>query len=103
MGWFSRHESSESESEDDELPDEWEEHKTDDGKRRVYYHNRLTRQSSWSRPAAPPPLPEGWERKRDAEGSYFYWHEANEQSVWERPMPLPRGWAEYRDEHGDTY
>uniref|UniRef100_A0A1X7TSC3 E3 ubiquitin-protein ligase n=2 Tax=Amphimedon queenslandica TaxID=400682 RepID=A0A1X7TSC3_AMPQE len=51
----------------------------------------------------PPPLPRGWEERRDAQGRSYYVDHNSRTTSWERPEPLPAGWERRTDPRGRVY
>jgi hypothetical protein len=53
----------------------------------VYYHNKITLQSSWDPPdAEEDEAAEGWLIAFDAEGDAYYYHSVTGQTQWEKPV-----------------
>jgi hypothetical protein len=80
------------------LPNGWAQ-AIDPGSGRVFYKNHLTRQTSWTRPAAPQvqqsrpvqpqsahaALPQGWEQAYDQTGRVYFKNQYTRQTQWTRP------------------
>lgn len=82
---------------------EWTEYRHTDG--RIYYHNRVTKQSSWSKPdalktpqeraasAQQQPTPGNWKEFMTPEGKPYYYNTATKKTQWVKPEgeEVPRG------------
>jgi len=57
---------------------------------RTYYHNTVTKQTSYDLDALPPPLPPRWEEAVDRRtGRRYYWNTATRETRATPPPPLP--------------
>ncbi|CAD6188428.1 unnamed protein product [Caenorhabditis auriculariae] len=76
---------------------DWTEHKHTDG--RVYYHNRVTKESSWTKPedlktpqekAQPKPSTgsQVWREYKTAEGRIYYYNVQTKETTWTKPEAL---------------
>eukprot|EP00929_Paragymnodinium_shiwhaense_P080520 TRINITY_DN41_c0_g1_i1.p1 TRINITY_DN41_c0_g1~~TRINITY_DN41_c0_g1_i1.p1 ORF type:complete len:572 (-),score=259.02 TRINITY_DN41_c0_g1_i1:132-1847(-) len=71
----------------------WTEHKHNDG--RVYFYNKVTKQSSWDKPDCLKTADEKsnttvWKEYKTADGRTYYYNPVTKQSVWEMPLELKR-------------
>jgi pre-mRNA-processing factor 40 len=73
--------------------DDWTEYKTPEGK--VYYCNKLTRQTQWDKPEALLQKEAGgavaktpWKEYTTAEGRKYYHNPITKQTVWDKPKEL---------------
>ena len=64
-----------------ETIEEWEARHDEEGN--VYYFNRKTQESSWTKPDAS--LPEGWHEYAAEDGRVYYRNETTGDSQWEKP------------------
>ncbi|CAI5445570.1 unnamed protein product [Caenorhabditis angaria] len=66
---------------------EWTEHKHTDG--RIYYHNRVTKQSSWVKPDALKSADEKsqpvWREYQTEDGKSYYYNLATKKTTWTKP------------------
>lgn len=77
-------------SEGEQLPDGWLAYRNADGD--TYYYEEATQTTSWDKPrarardAAGEELPDGWVERKDATtGRVFYYHRADDRSMWADP------------------
>ncbi|KJE88377.1 rho GTPase-activating protein 15 [Capsaspora owczarzaki ATCC 30864] len=68
------------------LPENWVEATDANGK--TYYYNRVTKQTSWSRPLDRP-LPENWKAVADASGKTYYYNSVTRETSWSFPAGAP--------------
>ena len=85
------------------LPPDWTEHK-DPATGKAYYYNKLTKETTWEKPAtaapkapsvpaapaAPGGLPLDWtEHKDPATGKAYYYNKLTKETTWEKPATRP--------------
>jgi hypothetical protein len=71
-------------------PSVWSEHKTQDN--RVYYYNRITKQSSWTKPDELKTTEEraasNWRVYHTPEGRPYYYNTETKKTTWTKPQEL---------------
>lgn len=77
---------------------EWQAHKTADG--RTFWHNPITKEKTWERPAGAPETPAQqpeekpaevagaatWEEVKAPDGRVFWYNRATKEKSWDRPQ-----------------
>lgn len=72
------------------LNHEWSEHKSPDG--RIYYHNNITKQSSWEKPEELKTPAEKalsacpWKEYTSDSGKVYYYNTTSKESKWTAPQ-----------------
>jgi len=72
---------------------QWTEHTHSDGRR--YFYNKVTKASSWDKPACLKTSEEkqnttSWKEYKTADGRDYFYNPVTKQSVWEMPLELKR-------------
>lgn len=57
---------------------------------KVYYFNRITKESVWERPADFVKVIGDWEERANEEGQLYYYNRTRGESVWEKPAGFGR-------------